>query len=177
MPNSSPPVCFCVYMQWHLFENCVFRRCLLVCWHWCVCENRLYVFLHTVSTAWGRHLSPPACTRWVSWGFLWAEAAPPSGWLGYRLAAPGEGWAEDTLKLKNVSRTRNSKREEGNEIWKEWWPEKEGENKEEGIIYIPKAAQLFFSKTSSADSQFHQYSLQVGLGLQISLKQQACSSD
>lgn len=67
----------------------------------CFITDRLCVLLHTVSTAGGRRLSPPACTRLVSLGCLWAEAAPPSGWLECRLAAPSEGWRE--LKINWTS--------------------------------------------------------------------------
>lgn len=55
--------------------------------------------LHTASTAWGKHRSPPECTRWVFWGFLGAGAAPLSGLHGCRLAAPSE-WSRWMLKLK-----------------------------------------------------------------------------
>jgi len=60
--------------------------------------KRMPVCVHTESTAWGRHRSPPGCIRWVFWGSFWAEEVPLSGWLECHLAAPKWRRMYETLK-------------------------------------------------------------------------------
>ena len=140
--------------KWQL--NPLSRFCETALSGCCVWVQTVRVFLHTVSTAWGRHLSPPGCTRWVSWGFLWAEVAPLSGWLGCPLAAPSKEWT----KGKVFGGTIKERRRKWDET-KTWMEVRM--KKKAPFTPFTEAVQIFYWKTVGevdhspglTDSHFH----------------------